>query len=103
MEVQFQKYIFYILALAIGTGHPIHSHHSKLHQSLTRKTKISKRLPQVKVQSKEKKSSFLTGQAIANPASTEDAKKKGTIRISGKYTSSNMRCLQVAVKQSCKG
>ena len=72
-----------ILVLTIGTGHPIRNHGKKSHHFLTRKTKINKHVQRTPNQNKEKKSSFLNAQLNARAGSTEDAKKKGTIRILG--------------------
>ena len=74
---------FCTLVLVIGTGHPIRNHGKKSHHFLARKAKINKRVQRTPNQNKEKKSSFLNAQLNARAGSTEDAKKKGTIRILG--------------------
>jgi len=79
------SYVLFFTGLLIVYGHPVRNHAKKSHHVLTRKAKISKQLQHTKKPVIEKKSSFLNRQLAAG--STEDAKKKGTIRISGPWHS----------------
>ena len=63
-------------------GHPVRHHKGKQH-SLSKKAKINANSHVVKKNKQNKKSYFFPGHPAANVGSQEDAKKKGTIRISG--------------------
>ena len=63
-------------------GHPVRHHKGKQH-SLSKKAKINANSHVVKKSKQNKKSYFFPGHPAATVGSQEDAKKKGTIRISG--------------------
>ncbi|XP_065071079.1 uncharacterized protein LOC135695823 isoform X2 [Rhopilema esculentum] len=79
------SYFILLTGFSSIDGHPVRRHNKKTH-TLTRKAKIVT-LPKDGEKSKQKKSSFYPGRPAPNLATTEDAKKKGTIRISGPWHS----------------